>query len=68
MQQVGKHSTPKHVMQHFKFTSDKIFKIFKERLMRPGFALVVEVSRFLGASLGSPSTSTYELLPWGSLH
>jgi len=42
-------------MQHFYFISDKRFKTFKERLMHPGFALVVELSGFLGdfPSLGS---------------
>jgi len=42
-------------MQHFQFISDKRFKIFKEGLMHPGLALVVELSGFLGdfPSLGS---------------
>ena len=42
-------------MHHFKFISDKRFKTFKEGLIHPGLALVVELRGTLGdfPSLGS---------------
>jgi len=42
MQQLGQHSIPKYVMQHFRFASDKRFKILKEGLMHPRLAFVAE--------------------------
>jgi len=42
-------------MQQFQIISDKIVKTFKEGLMHPGLAMVVELGGFLGdfPSLGS---------------
>ena len=44
-----------YVMQQFQIISDKIVKTFKEGLMHPGLAMVVELGGFLGdfPSLGS---------------